>query len=113
MTVPIKKGLTINSCGRQYLELGKLYRCRKKGWHGVAYNWAKDESFRVWSLWWFPIGLIVVADHAIDIDQYVVNELATVDLNHIDIEWLRENEPGKLNPNVIQLSFQLLQEVEQ
>ena len=114
MTVPLNKGLTINSIGhRQYLELGKLYRGRRKGWYGVAYNWAKDESFRVWSLWWFPTGIVVVADHACDIDQYIVNELATVDLNHLDIEWLKENEPGNFKSNALQLAFELLQEDEE
>ena len=113
MAIPLKKGLTINSFGRQYLELGKLARCRKNGWYGVAYNWAKDESFRVWSLWWFPISTIVVADHACDVDQFIINELATADLNHFDIEWLKENEPGNSNQNVLQLAFQLLQEDDQ
>ncbi len=105
---PTRIGSILNYGGRrQYLDSGKLSRCKKYGWYGVAYNWGKQESFRVWSPMWFPVGSILVADSALDIDLFVINPEATIEANCFDTIWLKTNQPKEetgtifLDPGVV------------
>ena len=84
----------------QYLEVGKLYRCKSVGWYGVGFNFALGESFRVFSRCWFPAGSIVVCNSLCDIDCYLVDPERTCDCNNFCPEWLKENEPNNLQLNL-------------
>ena len=78
MKFPIRKGSTIACGDRRYLECSKLSKSKRHGWTGVGYDFAKNESFRVWSSQWYPIGTILVTECAIDVDLFCIDTERTV-----------------------------------
>ena len=93
MKFPIRKGSTIACGDRRYLECSKLSKSKRHGWTGVGYDFAKNESFRVWTSQWYPIGTILVTECAIDVDLFCIDTERTLDANAFPLDWLAANEP--------------------
>ena len=73
---------------------GRLNRSRsQRSWWGIAWDYRRDERFRVISSQWFPVGTVLVCAGAIDLDCFLVDKDQTIAENGQTQEWLDANEP--------------------
>ena len=86
-------GLPFKFAGRHYLATGKFYKCKLNGWRTVGFNFALNESYRVWAQGWLPTNIHIAADSTFDQDLYICNWEVTLDINRLTEDWLKKNRP--------------------
>ena len=87
------KGLSFKPSGRQYLSTGNFYRCSTNGWRTTGFNFALNESYRVWAQGWLPPNIHIAADTTFDEDFYICNWELTLEMNRLTEDWLDEHRP--------------------